>query len=49
MLYKRPTFTCPANGSATEKQWDLAFLSKEEFQKKYHVDDEQYGQLTQNA
>lgn len=49
MLYKRPTFTCPASNGASDKQWDLAFLSKEEFQKKYKLSDEQYAKLTRNA
>jgi hypothetical protein len=46
MLYLRRTFTCPASNTATDKQWDLAFLSKEEYQKKYNVSNEQYERLT---
>lgn len=37
MLYLRPKFQCPASTGTTtsEKNWDRAFLSEAEFQKKY--------------
>lgn len=36
MLYQYKTFSCPAAGQkTTDKNWDLAFLSKEEFEARY--------------
>lgn len=36
MLYLRPTFTCPAAGPKTsDKNWDRAFLTAEQFSQKY--------------
>jgi hypothetical protein len=37
MLYTRKVFSCPASsgGKTTDKNWDRAFLSKEEFAAKY--------------
>lgn len=37
MLYQRPKFTCPAStGTKTsEKNWDRAFLTAEQFKQKY--------------
>lgn len=37
MLYTRRVFSCPASSGAStsEKNWDRAFLSKEEFAFKY--------------
>lgn len=48
LLYTQRTFTCPAAYSGTtEQQWDLAFLSKEEFMAKYQVNEEQYQALAE--
>lgn len=48
MLYKQPTFTLPAcNQGVNDLNWDLAFLSKEEFIAKYGQ--EQYDSLTKGA
>jgi hypothetical protein len=36
MLYTRPKFTLPASGSRkTQREWDYATMSKEEFTAKY--------------
>jgi hypothetical protein len=35
MQYTQKTFTLPASSNASQKQWDRAFLSPEEFKKKY--------------
>lgn len=48
MLYTRQTFTCPAaSAKTTNRAWDLATLSKEEFKTKYGVTEEEYITLTQ--
>jgi hypothetical protein len=35
MKYLQPRFTLPASQNTNQVTWDLAFLSKEEFVKKY--------------
>lgn len=36
MLYQRPSFTLPAKSPVTsEKNWDRAFLTEEQFESKY--------------
>lgn len=36
MLYTRKSFTCPAaSGKVTDKSWDRAFLTAEEFESKH--------------
>jgi hypothetical protein len=35
MKYEKPTFTLPASANTSQKTWDRAFLSEEEFRKKY--------------
>lgn len=37
MLYQRPKFQCPASSgkSTSDKNWDRAFLSEDEFKAKY--------------
>jgi len=43
MLYTRKSFTCPASGKNTsQRKWDLAFLTKEEYKEKYNLTEEQY-------
>ena len=40
MLYQRPSFTCPAAPHRTsDKDWDRAFLSREQFAAKYGADE----------
>lgn len=40
MLYQRNVFTCPAAGLKTsEKNWDRAFLTPEQFAAKYGTDE----------
>lgn len=40
MLYQRPKFTCPAAPHrTTDKTWDRAFLSPEQFEAKYGPDE----------
>jgi hypothetical protein len=41
MLYTRRTFSCPASNNASQRQWDLAFLSDEDYKKKYGETKEQ--------
>ena len=39
MLYLRPNFTLPAaNVRTTQKDWDRAFLTKEDFERLYGKD-----------
>lgn len=39
MLYQRPKFSCPAAGlKTTDKDWDRAFLSPDQFESKYGKD-----------
>lgn len=45
MLYTRKSFTCPATNTASQKRWDLAFLTLEEFKIKYNVTDLEYAAL----
>lgn len=45
MNYLRPTFTLPASNSATEKEWDLSILTKDEYKKKYKITEEKYKKL----
>lgn len=40
--YHKPKFTLPASQHTTQAQWDLAFLSKEEFKTKYKLDEKAY-------
>lgn len=36
MLYTRKTFSCPTAGTkVSEKNWDRAFLAKDQFEAKY--------------
>ena len=35
MRYMLPKFSCPASTNTSELKWDYAFLSKEDFVKKY--------------
>lgn len=37
MLYQRPKFQCPASSgkTTTDKNWDRAFLSADDFKAKY--------------
>lgn len=47
MLYQQRTFTCPAGPQNTsQRKWDLAMLSRDEFKKKYGIDDAEYERLT---
>lgn len=40
MLYQRRTFTCPAAPNRTsDKTWDRAFLTQEQFAAKYGADE----------
>lgn len=40
MLYQRPSFQLPAAGlNTTEKNWDRAFLTQEQFESKYGQDE----------
>ena len=40
MLYQFKSFTCPAAGNRTsQKDWDRAFLSTEQFEKLYGKDE----------
>ena len=49
MLYQRPSFTLPAKSPVTsEKNWDRAFLSKEDFQAKWQESREPVSQITKN-
>lgn len=43
--YMRPTFTLPASTKTSDIKWDLSFLSKSEFTKKYDITDKIYGRL----
>lgn len=46
MLYQRPSFTCPAaSANTTQKQFDLAMLSKAEFIRKYQITAAAYEKL----
>lgn len=42
MRYQMPSFTLPACNGATEVQWDMAFLTTEEFLQKYGFTPEGY-------
>jgi hypothetical protein len=44
MQYQKPTFTLPASNNASQKQWDFAFLTREEFEEKYGQ--EEYTKIT---
>ena len=46
MKYLRPTFTCPTGGDVNQAQWDLSFLSKSEFIKKYDITEKMYGRIS---
>ncbi len=35
MLYQRRSFTLPATNTASQKNWDRAFMSREDFVAKY--------------
>lgn len=40
MLYQRPSFTLPAKSHKTsDKNWDRAFLSRDQFEDKYGKDE----------
>ena len=42
-LYLRGTWTCPSsNPGTTDKQWDLATLTKIQFMKKYNMTEMDY-------
>lgn len=43
--YLRPTFTLPASNKTSDIQWDLSFLSKNDFIKKYGITPKIYGRL----
>lgn len=48
MQYLKPSFTLPTSSgrSTSEIKWDLAFLSAEEFSKKYGISVETYSELS---
>ena len=49
MMYLRPTFTCPtAPATVSQKQYDLAVLSKREYQRKYNITSAEYDKLCGN-
>jgi hypothetical protein len=35
MKYLMPKFTCPASANTSQKRWDYAFLTDEEYRAKY--------------
>lgn len=43
MQYMRPKFTLPASNKTSEMKWDLAFMTKEDFMKKYNWDETTYN------
>lgn len=45
MKYLQGNFTLPASSNTSQKRWDFAFLDKEEFKRKYSVNDEEYQKL----
>lgn len=45
MQYLHPTFTLPASVNTSLKRWEFAFLSKEEFIRRYRITEEEYEKL----
>jgi hypothetical protein len=45
LLYEQKTFTLPASNKATERQWDFATLTPDEFKAKYEIDDQEYSRI----
>lgn len=45
MKYTNKTFTLPASERCSDKNWDLAFVSDEEFFKRYGITKEDYKRM----
>lgn len=44
MAYTMSTFTLPASNKTSQKQWDFAFLTRQEFEEKYGQ--EEYNEMS---